>query len=126
MAVNGNQVTLIVLGGMILGVWLWLAFFETSFGTAWGLWGLLGLFMAAATYALRMAADDRVTVALWVAISLAMGMILAAVFTFQKPLILATLVTFTGGGFIAAGIPTPAQMRQAGPEWVVEDRERTA
>ncbi len=106
MGLNSNQTTSVFLGSIILGVWLYLAFFEPAFGTAWGLWGLLGLFMAAAMYGIRLA-NDNLRITLWVVLGLAIGALITGTIVEGDPMILATLVTLVGGGLIAASMPLP-------------------
>lgn len=121
---NGNQAASVFLGSIILGVWLFLAFFETTLGTPWGLWGLLGLLMAAALYGIRLAYEG-LRVVLWVVLGLSVGALVAAAFSQAELMILAALVTLTGGGLIAQSIPTPQELeQQRHGSWIVDEEPR--
>lgn len=100
---EGNRIASLVFGGLFLGIWLWVVFFEIP---EWLGWGVLGLAFAATLYAGRMA-NETVRTITWVVLGIALGLVLTAAFLRETPDLLATVLTFAGGALIVSGLPLP-------------------
>lgn len=92
-----------ILGGLFLGFWFIFALVEDP---DWFSWGMIGLLIATALYGARVS-NDSVKIALWVLVGISIGGLIALMFIEEEVNVLATLITGTGAGLIAAGLPTP-------------------
>jgi hypothetical protein len=98
-----------VVGGLFLGVWLYLGLFRSNqlpdidVGL-WWFWGAVGLAIAGGLYAGRVAnAPIRITI--WVALGIAVGMLIAAALFQRVGEALAAIFTAVGGAIIVSGLP---------------------
>jgi len=122
---NSNQISAVLIGGILLGIWLFLALFNEHFGTEWGLWGLLGLVIAGGMYGVRLATSG-LRIVLWIVLGIAMGMLVAGFFTDPEQYqILGAFATMTGAGLIALVAPTPQDLeRERLGTWIVDEETR--
>ena len=117
---SGSQVGSIVFGGLFIGIWLYIALFGVpaemdeggDFSVAkWLVWGLVGLALAGAIYGTRVASGG-VRVALFVAIGIAIGLLVTAFLFNDLQEGIATLVTLVGGGLIVSALPVALREQQ--------------
>lgn len=105
MTSQSSQVWYYIIGGGFLGFWLYLAFLpEPQSPNGWVLWGMLGIAIAAAFYAGRLA-NDQVRIGIWIFTGIFLGFLVAAAVSDESPAIIATFITGVGAGLIAAGLP---------------------
>lgn len=97
-----NVAGTLVVGGGLIGVWLYFILFE-EIGTGWTWWGLMGLVLGAGAYATRFA-DHRTAIAIWVAVGIAAGLSGTAAFYREDPSILAMVFTGIGSALIGHGV----------------------
>lgn len=102
---EGNRIASLVIGGLFLGIWLWVVLFEIP---QWLGWGVLGLALAGTMYAGRLA-NPMVRTITWVVLGIAVGLLLAAAFLRETPDLLATVLTFAGGALVVSGLPLPGE-----------------
>ncbi len=105
MAQTGTQAGSYVFGAIFIGVWLYMALFEEQ---GWAIWGFIGLAFAGAIYGARVS-NPGVRIGLYVALGIGLGMLIAAAVFQEIADILATVVTFVGGGLIVSALPAPGQ-----------------
>lgn len=105
MALDGNRITALILGGMFMAAWLYFALFVEDTWGAWVGWGVLGIVLAAALFVGRFA-SEAIQVGTWIALGMSLAFILLAAIAEEESAILATALTFAGGALITAGLPT--------------------
>lgn len=109
---SNERVSAVLLGGIILGVWVYGLLFEFpqwdefNYGR-WAVWGLLGLLVAGGIYGARAATDTARLVIISLIGVLITVIVLGATLN-GNPYVFATLATLVGGAFITAALPTPA------------------
>ena len=98
-----------ILGGLFLGFWLYLDFFQIPvFGhinlALWNFWGVMGIAVAGGFYASRVA-NHQARIVIWVIMGIAIGfLVMAAVFN-QVGEAFAALFTLVGAGLIVTSLP---------------------
>jgi hypothetical protein len=120
MAATGTQTGSFIFGAIFIGIWLYIWLIPTDLTRGsddlnpamWGLWGLIGIVIAAAIYGARAAPTVGIKIAIYVVLGIAVGMIIAATLFDQIVEALATAITFVGAGLIVTALPSPQQMRE--------------
>lgn len=114
---SGWQRALIVIGGLFIGMWLYVALFDlpadmdtdNDFSyVAWLMWGLVGIVIAGAIYGTRIA-TGYLRVTLYAVIGIAVGMLLMAFILQDLEEGVATFITGVGGGLIVSALPLVLQ-----------------
>lgn len=112
-------------GGLMISVWLYVAFFDNPFGghvdvLEWNLYGLLGLLIAAGVWAARQATLQW-RIAIVIGLGITVGFLFLAGITRESGEVLAAAFTLAGGALIVSGIPSA--LAEQAPGWTnAEDR----
>lgn len=98
-----------IVGGLFLGFWLYLDFFTIPvFGNIdlvlWNFWGIMGLAVAGAIYASRIA-NTSARIVIWVLLGIALGFLTMVLVFNQVGEAIAALFTVAGAGLIVTGLP---------------------
>jgi len=122
-----------VSGGLFIGIWLFLGIFQTEMFDdlriqvgLWWFWGFLGLLIAGGLFAGRVS-SPQIRIAIWIALGIAVGMLIGAALFKQIGESTAALFTAGGGAIIIAGLPgiqPPEAPPAYAPEVPVEDEPR--
>src|SRR5581483_911954 len=100
-----------VMGGVLLGLWGFLAFVKVEAlpsldPAAWSFWGIVGMAIGGGVFAAR-ATSPAIRIVVWVALGIAVGVLAAAALFSRVPESMAALVTASGAGLIASAVPGP-------------------
>lgn len=98
-----------VVGGLFLGLWLYLVFFHVRefppINVAlWLFWGALGLAVAGGLYASRIA-NSTARIVIWILLGIALGFLTMVLIFNQVGEAFAALFTVAGAGLIVTGLP---------------------
>jgi hypothetical protein len=98
-----------VVGGLFLGLWLYLVFFHVrEFPpidvALWLFWGVLGLAVAGGLYASRVA-NSTARIVIWIVLGIALGFLTMVLIFNQVGEAFAALFTVAGAGLIVTGLP---------------------
>jgi hypothetical protein len=98
-----------IVGGLFLGLWLYLLFFRVSEFprinlALWLFWGFMGLAVAGALYASRIA-NSTARIAIWIVLGILLGFLVMVVTFNQIGEAIALAFTLVGAGLIVTGLP---------------------
>ncbi|MFO1534450.1 MAG: hypothetical protein ABR586_02160 [Thermoplasmatota archaeon] len=98
-----------IVGGLFIGLWLYLVFFTVRefprINVAlWLFWGLIGFAVAGGLYASRIA-NATVRIAIWIALGIALRFLAMVLIFNQVGEAFAALFTVVGAGLIITGLP---------------------
>lgn len=98
-----------IVGGLFIGLWLYLDFFRVPvFGhidlVLWNFWGMMGLAVAGGLYASRIA-NSTARILIWILLGIALGFLTMVLIFNQVGEAFAALFTVAGAGLIVTGLP---------------------
>jgi hypothetical protein len=108
---SSQKVGSYIFGGLFMGIWLYILLFGLPEGGEireghWLLWGIVGFVLAGAIYGSRLV-EGAVRIGLYVAIGVALAMVLMGFLLERVPEGFATLFTFVGAGLVVAALDPP-------------------
>lgn len=112
---TGERVASVLIGGIILGIWLYglLFGFDTDFNVAaWAGWGFMGLLLAGGVYAAR-GAGETPRLLIIAAIGVVVALVTTGAMIQENYYVWATVATLLGGGLILGAMPAPGSASHA-------------
>lgn len=111
-----------IVGGLFIGFWLYMLFFHIrEFPTInlalWLFWGCMGIAVAGALYASRIA-HDMARIIIWIVLGILLGFLVMVLIFNQIGEAVAALFTLVGAGLIVIGLPGGWALLPGGePAW---------
>jgi len=105
-----------VVGGLFIGFWLYVLFFRVKEFppidlALWTFWGFMGLAVAGALYASRVA-NSMARIIIWIVLGILLGFLIMVLIFNQIGEAFAALFTLVGAGLIVTGLPGGWSFRQ--------------